>query len=364
MITIAEAISDLLFVRDTVVVPGLGAFIKKAVSAEVNPVANYFATPSSELTFDANLREDNDLVVNYISEKNDIPEDEARRLLTMFVSDCFNSLKAGKKLVLKDIGTLRYDWNNDLAFESSNTLNYNADAFGLCDFSPIPVVQSKSKAEIKAEIEQQQKDKNTPMSVDEKAVHEDDEKPKRHLGWLWILLGLVLFAGVGYSLQYFKVVDFRQLLEPKEKPTEFEPWKVTFPTEVKKWKTEVASPETTESDSLQAQQTDTVQEPEPIGTDKETEYVELVKEPTPDEIVQEPVKAEAKIRIIAGCFAEKENAERMANTLKDKGYSQAFVEKRGTKWFVAFGRYTTMEEATAALNDFRTNGSNKAWILK
>ena len=55
MITIVEAISELLFVRDTVVVPGLGAFVKKPVSAKVNPVANHFAMPSSEITFDANL---------------------------------------------------------------------------------------------------------------------------------------------------------------------------------------------------------------------------------------------------------------------------------------------------------------------
>ena len=73
MITIAEAISDLLYVRDTVVVPGLGAFVKKPVSAKVNPVANYFARPSSVIEFDANLREDNDLVINYLSEKNAIP---------------------------------------------------------------------------------------------------------------------------------------------------------------------------------------------------------------------------------------------------------------------------------------------------
>ena len=63
MISIAEAISDLLFVRDTVVVPGLGAFVKKSVAAKVNPVANYFAMPSSLIEFDPNLREDNDLVL-------------------------------------------------------------------------------------------------------------------------------------------------------------------------------------------------------------------------------------------------------------------------------------------------------------
>ena len=339
MITIAEAISDLLFVRDTVVVPGLGSFVKKSVSAQVNPVANYFAMPSSEISFDAHLREDNDLVINYISEKNDIPEDEARRLLTMFVSDCFNSLKAGKKVVLKDIGTLHYDWADDLAFEPSNTVNYNADAFGLSNFSPIPIVQSRSKDEIKAEIEQQQRDKNTPMTVDEQAVHEEEEEPERRLGWLWILLALLLLAGIGFGLQYFKVVDFSQWLERKEKPIEVEPWTVTFPAEIQVWKTEQVVPEVVQNDTLTQPAVEIVQEPE-------------------------PVKPEANIRIIAGCFAQEENAERLANTLRDKGYQYAFIEKRGSKWFVAYGRYATDAEATAALREIREKWNDKAWILK
>ena len=372
MITIAEAISDLLFVRDTVVVPGLGAFVKKPVSAKVNPVANYFAMPSSEITFDANLREDNDLVINYISEKNDIPEDEARRLLTMFVSDCFNSLKAGKKVVLKDIGRLYYDWGDDLVLDPDNTLNYNADAFGLSDFSPIPVVQTKSKDEIKEEIEQQQKDKNTPMTVDEQAVHETDEKPKRRLGWLWILLALLLLAGVGFGLQYFKVVDFKQLLECQKKPTEFVPWTVTFPSEVKTWKTEVAVPEVIECDTIKETSVEIEQASDPLGVVQESEAVEMTQESNPVEIAQEPevvqepesVKPEANIRIIAGCFAQEENAIRLANSLKNKGYQAAFVEKRGSKWFVAFGRYANDEEAFAALRDIRAKGDEKAWILK
>ena len=77
MISIIEAISDLLFIRDTVVVPGLGAFVKKPTSAKVNPVANYFSTPSCDVDFDANLREDNDLIVNYMAEENNISKQEA-----------------------------------------------------------------------------------------------------------------------------------------------------------------------------------------------------------------------------------------------------------------------------------------------
>jgi len=369
MISIAEAISDLLFLRDTVVVPGLGAFVKKPVSAKVNPVANYFAMPSCQIELDAKIREDNDLVVSYMAEKNDIPEDEARRLLVMFVSDCFNSLKSGKKVTLKNIGTLSYDWADDLVLQQDETLNYNADAFGLCDFSPIRIITSKTKDEIKTEIEQQQKDKNTPMTVDEQAVHEEDEEYENDnlfLGWLWILLALLLLAGIGFGLHYFKIVDLNPMKVRTEKPSEIEPWKVTLPSIVRTWKIEVIEPQTIDTVS------ETIEVEEIVLIEEQQEEVKSVQEPDPVEVVQEleavqepeSVNSEANIRIIAGCFAQEENAVRLANELKDKGYKTAFVEKRGSKWFVAFGRYATDEEATAALREIRMMDDDKAWILK
>ena len=359
MITIVEAISELLFVRDTVVVPGLGAFVKKPVSAKVNPVANYFAMPSSEIGFDANLREDNDLVVNYIAEKNGIPDDEARRLLAMFVSDCFSTLKQGKKVPLKQLGTLYYDWADDLVFEQDKTLNYNADSFGLCDFTPEPVLRSKTKDEIKAEIEQQQKDKNTPVTVDEKAVHEHDkddkdepfDDDKRGFGWLWIVLGLLLLAGVGYGLHYFKVVDYGRWFG-NDKPVEYEPWTIVLP-ETNTWKTEAVEPQEQQEDTLAVPQqpVEVVQEPE----------LEPKQVQQPEPVVTSP---EANIRIIAGCFDQEENAARLVNSLKSKGYEGAFYELRNKRWFVSFGRYATDEEATAVLREIGANTEYKAWILK
>lgn len=355
MISIAEAISDLLYVRDTVVVPGLGAFVKKPVSAKVNPVANHFAMPSSILSFDANLREDNDLVVNYLSEKNDIPVDEARRVLVMFVSDSFNSMKEGKKVALKGIGVLSFDWAGDVTFEPVDALNYNSDAFGLCDISPKPVLRSKTKEEIKEEIAQQQKDKNTPVTVDEKAVHEkdkehgeEDKKPKRHLGWLWVLLALLLLAAIGFGLYYFKVIDFSRWMKPIEEQSEPEPWKVTVPTTFWSWEIEEAAYETG----------DTLVQPKEVAVPVIEEPKEEVAPVTMEET------SEANIRIVAGCFAQEANAERFANTLKNEGYASAFYELRGKMWYVSFGRYVTEEEATNALREIRTNTEYKAWILK
>ena len=375
MISIAEAISDLLFVRDTVVVPGLGAFVKMPVSAKVNPVANYFAMPSSEIVFDANLREDNELVVNYMSEKNDIPKEEAQKLLSMFVSDCFNSLKQGKKVVLNQIGTLSYDWASDLVFEQDKSTNYNADSFGLSDFTPEPVLRSKTKEEIKTEIEQQQKDKNMPMSVDEKAVHErgkEDEESRRGLGWLWMLLGLLLVAGVVYGLYCFKVIKWPW--QQEQRPVVTEPKTYTLPTYKKTWEWK----EPVAHDTVQIV-SDAVKQPveqptiQPIEQPK-AQPVEQTAEKPIEQPKTQPAEqpkvhpaatsSEGNILIIAGCFGVEENAVRLTNTLKEKGYAGALYEKRSNMWYVSFGRYKTDEEAAAALREIRANTEYKAWIYK
>lgn len=392
MISITEAISDLLYIRDTVVVPGLGAFVKKPTSANVNPVVSYFAMPSAIIEFDAALREDNVLLVSYLSEKNEIPEDEAKKLLAMFVSDCFNTLKNKKKVELNGLGTLSYDWAGDLVFKQQGEINYNSDAFGLSDFTLEPVMRSKTKVEIKAEIEQQQKDKNTPVTVDEKAVHEhdkievSDDGGLPHPGWLWVLPVLLLVAGVLFGMHYFKFVDFKKWFEQIERMKEPEPWTISFPGGVKPWPVvEIVTPAVTdtiassEADTITSEKADTIASkevdvivPEKIDTvvpkaiDAHVEEQETVLPVEEDETVLsvEEVKTEANIRIIAGCFGQEDNAIRLVNSLKNKGYNEAFYELRGTKWYVSFGRYTTDEEAATALREIRTNTEYKAWILK
>jgi hypothetical protein len=316
MISIVEAISDLLYVRETVVVPGLGAFVKKPVSAKVNPVANYFAMPSSEIVFDANLREDNDLVVNYIVEKFEVSKDEARRELALFVSDCFNSLKQGERVLLNQIGTLYYDGENDLVFKQDDSANYNADAFGLCDFTPEPVLQTKSKEEIRAEIEQQQKEKNTPVTVDEDAVHQKEDKGKGKGKW-WIV-------AVAAGVLLFTVFHFDM---------------IHLGFDAKK-----------ENSTLVSQQP---KEENPVSLELPNDTIKI-----------EEVVVTDTFRIIAGCYDREEFAEKIVYSLQTKGFEQAFKLKRGDRWFVAYGWYPTEEEAVAVLREIRESGKGKGWILK
>ena len=314
MISIIEAISDLLFVRDTVVVPGLGAFVKKPTSAKVNPVANYFSAPSCDVEFDANLREDNDLVINYIAKENDISIEEAKKQLVLFVTDSFSRLKQGKKVELEHIGILSYDWDNNLVFVQDKSVNYNADAFGLGDFTPEPVIQSKSKEEIKAEIDLQQKEKNTPVTVDEAAVHQEEgqSRTKKKGWWLAVAAVVALLFGLFYVNSH------------------------RFEQDVKDG-TNLTQQANIENEELLAENALTLDTMEPAVTDS--------------------------FRIIAGCYDQEEFAQRIVVSLQTKGFEQAYKEKRGERWYVAYGWYPTEEEAVAILREIRESGKGKGWIL-
>lgn len=370
MKTITEAISDLLYVRDTVVVPGLGAFVKKPTSAKVNRVANYFSAPSCVIEFDDDLREDNDLIVNYIIEENEVPLDEAQRLLAIFVSDCFSKLKNGEKVNLTGIGTLRYDWNSDIVIEQDVSSNFNSDAFGLSDFTAVPMANFKGKDEIKAEIEQQQWEKNTPVTVDEKAVHEEDEEnDDRRRVWPWILLVLALLAGLLYGLQYFRIIDMKRWFKPQspivlpldtvvqiEKPVELAPIAIDSVPKI-----ETDSVALSETDTLVQNDTSQVVEEQAINDSVLNVETEPVVEPALVEKVK-PVEKEAEILVVVGCFSNEEYAQIMFNNLKDQGFQSAILEKLNGKWFVSCGRYKTNDEALAALRKIRSEGYPKAWI--
>ena len=315
MISVAEAISDLLFVRDIVVVPGLGAFVKKPMSAQVDLEHNVFSMPYSEIGFDASLREDNDIIIKYLVHDLGISENEAKRMVFHFVSESFKSLKAGKKVVLKNIGTLSFGPTNELVFEQDLMAHYNTDSFGLGDFKAVPIVRD--------EVKEEKEEKTQPPFVDNAAKElghsvedeEDEEDETRRLGWFWVVPVAVLVLGGLIWL----VRSHRQ----KAESVRYVPAIVV---------------------------SDTVRPAEP-----------LQEEPPVDTIVQVP---EEYVRIIAGCYDTEDFAQRMVNSLKNKGFPDAFMELHGERWFVAYGSYPTEEEALAVLREIRESGKGKGWILK
>ena len=91
-----------------------------------------------------------------------------------------------------------------------------------------------------------------------------------------------------------------------------------------------------------------------------TEGVSVEEALPPAEVVAPPVNY--KIFIIGGCFSIEQNALKMADEEKAKGFEGVFVMKRGSMFYVCYGQYATLQEAKADLPRVWQT-CPKAWIL-
>lgn len=378
MITIADAISELLFDHDVVVVPGFGAFVVKQTPAKVNVITNHFSSPGAEVVFDAKICEENDVMAQFIAEKNNIPLEEARKLLLLFVSDSVSSMKAGKPVVLKNIGTLSYDWAQNIVLDQEHTVNFNEDAFGLGDFVAESVFRGESREAIRERIAKEQEYKNTAMSVDDEemknAREEDRVGSGRRRLWLWIPLAALLLAVIVFLLGYFNIIDglWNKPQQPSRKLTARTERQESFKLNSGYWMKEEENKTIVPCDSMAYHiveyqeylriQADSLRQAFVADSLRNAAKMEQLGNDTSQPLTT-AVSNETEYLIIGGCYGNAENAESYVNSLREMGYEKAFVNKRGSYWDAVIGRYATMSEAKEALVIIHANTDDKAWIL-
>lgn len=337
MTTIPSAIASLLYDHDTVIVPGLGAFVRHDQSAHVNVITNEFQRPSSTLGFDPQQREENTLVSDYLMACDGLADEEARTAIASFVSECFASLKEEGSVSLAELGTLTMNEQQSLVFEPLADTNFNGDAFGLEDLCPQPVFGVR----------------NEELGVrSEEVSHKDILSEKnRSLWWIWLLLLLLVAAGV--VLWYFK---FRSV------PTK--PWpRKPVPVQVRE-SLLPHSPMPTGNDTLvSVEPGDTLTTPTETPKtlpDTPTETSEPQVSGTLEVVKPEPT---SKAFIVGGCFSMEKNALNMAAEAQAQGCADAFVMKRGKMYYVCYGQYPSTADAKAALPMALSQYNPKSWIL-
>ena len=386
--TVAQALSELLYEHDAVTVPGLGTFSCDYEGAKVNVITNQFERPSATVVFDGQQREENDLLVRHLVASEDLTEDEARQQVNRFVADCFAELKAGREVTLPGIGILRPDPVLAVGFTAVAS-NYNGDAFGLSDLHPEPVYGGNQEVDWRAQVARQLKDQNTPMTVDHKAVHDDFgdeqafERHRRRRVLYGVLMALLLIPAVVMLLYFLEVIHFDLPIRPKPQAPQPVAHHVPVPDSAMQallvrydWRPAVAEGEAqafaatdtlTEgavADTVVAATLDTLAsaqasaQPSTATTNQPTAPV---KTPRGTEIL--PIAEMQPFAIIAGCFSQQANAEHYLEPIREQGYPGAFLMSKNGMYYVCYGQYATLEEAKAALTGIWADANKKAWIL-
>jgi cell division septation protein DedD len=371
-IPVSTAIADLLYERDLVIVPGLGAFSGKYKSAVVDPVQEVVQPPSKQISFNPNLSIDDGVLVEYISKKHLIDIEDAEKAVKYYIDGLRNRLQRKEIVAIPDVGRIYVDFEKKMQFLPDKT-NFNKDAFGLPTVSmtqpPQPqadTVATQQPAEPKPVPAPQ------PRLVPKPAPLPASAKPSGFAAfakWSYAALPFLMVAAlvlIGISMFFFWPKNSLPDNAPDGQRTEIESRLNSKP-----------APQTMPSDS--ANTTGAAVEPIAETPAPMQIPVEATRQPQSDtppapgaptttgEGVVSKNKRTAGSReciIIIGGFGDPANVKRLVSKIEKAGF-EAYTDRRGnlTRVGVRFG-YQDAGEIDQTLAKVHEKFHPKAWILR
>ena len=127
---LTNAINILLYTNDCVTVPEFGSFIINKFSSIYDENKGKFYPPSRRVSFNSKIKSNDGLIANFISRELGISyEDAVKKVHTEVVS--WKKILNEESLVLKNIGELSYNSDENIVFVPDLDSNHFLGSFGL-----------------------------------------------------------------------------------------------------------------------------------------------------------------------------------------------------------------------------------------
>jgi len=152
MESMIKHISNLLYLNDCVIVPGLGSFLGNYRSTLFREELNLFLPPAKEIGFNRSLAFNDGLLANFIAKKESVKYEEAVEKINIFVKSLKLNLLSYKTVTLGEIGFFKIDAGGNLLFVPNQESSFLPEALGLSSFRFFPLEHKRiSKIEFKDE---------------------------------------------------------------------------------------------------------------------------------------------------------------------------------------------------------------------
>ena len=296
--SISKHIIELLYQHNCVIVPGFGAFLTKSISASHNN--DTFSPPKKLLRFNGMLKENDGLLANEISSKENISYAAAIKKIKKEVKVLLSSIDNGE-VEIDNIGVFILNAEKKIQFQPNHDINFDSSSFGLESFTRTPNKVLKPEEKIKT------------LSLPDYAM--------RYAAIILLLIGIS-------SISYSSFDDYQ--------------------TEQK-----LESVANAQKQILKNVQTATFD----LG-----EYAKI-NIPVKKNIISAKSNS-IYYSVIAGSFRSMENANKKLNSLIELGYQASFtsVNPKGLHR-VAYARLQNRNEAVKLIATIKKEKGNDAWLL-
>jgi cell division septation protein DedD len=353
---IAQYLSELLHQRESVILPGFGEFRTIEQPGGRN-ASGQLVPPTKTIAFNPSVKANDYVLARYISEKQNQTILKANDAVRDFTNTLLETLAKDGRVALAGVGEF-IQANNALVFNPDESINYNIASFGL---EPATArVEAETSKPVVTEEKTETEKKTTPIekappAPAEPEIPADPAMHVRRKRWhLWlILLLMMMIAGASWvylnqdkayqwytrCTDWFAADKSTPVLVPGIDTSFVEP----FPED-----TAIHEPISPE-DTVNTTQPDKLKPALPIQP-----------------ALQSTPGVSGQYAIIAGCFGDQKNAEKMVQQLVAQGFPASIEGKTATGLFrVSAGLYPSAEQAQNYLK--QANAGNKllnAWVLK
>ncbi len=131
---ISKYINQLLYNHECVIISGLGAFISYNEVTTIDKKKNYFTPNKKFISFNSEIKKNDGLLANYISEIENISYEEACIAVATFTKNIVLKINNGEVFYFESIGNLKINSIGEIVFNSDNKINFDPDFFGLDSF--------------------------------------------------------------------------------------------------------------------------------------------------------------------------------------------------------------------------------------
>ena len=309
---IEKHISDLLYRYQCVTVPGFGAFLTETVSAHVTGSASSFFPPKKVVSYNANVKNNDGLLVNHVA----LQEKMSYELAVIKIGDVVNEwtylLQNRNRVVLKNIGEISVNNEMNWVFEPANTVNYLTDSFGLSSFVSPEITREVLKQEVAA-LEEKAPIIFTP----------ERKKDYSYLKYAAIFVVMLGAGGFGYKTYYDQQIETKTLAVQKkvQEKVQQQIQEATFV---------ISAP---------------------------VEAVELS--------VAAPVEEKMPYHLVAGAYRSEENANKAIAELKAAGFENAKMlsMNKHNLYPVVYGSFKNLNEAQTERKNIQKSHNAEAWLL-
>ncbi len=350
---ITNYLIELLKDNECVIVPEFGAFISKRHSAAIDYANNRFTPPYKEIVFNNKLKNDDELLVNFMCEKENINKEKARIKIQSFVNQSEAILDVNSELHLDGLGKIR-KFGDNYVFTTKTENNLLGDSFGLTDFNMQPVFRRETYETIKKEIAAKQREKNTEYTLTIESVENVPDTEIRRKPNLVKTLALTTLA----FLLLFAINWKTELADSNL--ASWNPFLYSSPNEF--LINFVESENDLESENLETSESENDLETENLGTsepEKDLESENLETSESENEIESH------HYFIVGGSFQTMDRAEVCLKNIKEQGFENASLLERNDKGYVRvyYESFATKSDALLRLETIKNDFNESAWLL-